>query len=185
MTATAEPATKPNDAKLKDGRVVAIAGPVVDVEFPPDALPEINHALEIDIELEGETITVTAEVAQQIGEGRVRVDLPEADRRPDARHDRAQHSAAASQMPVGDGTLGHVWNVIGEPLDTDGSQVTEASRTTGTSTATRRRSTSSSPRRRCSRPASRSSTSSSPTCRAARSASSAAPASARPSSSRR
>ncbi len=54
MTATANPETK-----LKDGRVVAIAGPVVDVEFPPDALPEINYALEMDVELEGETITVT------------------------------------------------------------------------------------------------------------------------------
>ena len=73
MTATAEPATQPHDKELKDGRVVAIYGPVVDVEFPPDALPEINQALEMDIQLEGETITVTAEVAQQIGEGRVRV----------------------------------------------------------------------------------------------------------------
>ncbi len=67
MTATAEPTTD-----LKDGWVVAILGPVVDVEFPPDALPEINFALEMDIELEGEKITVTAEVAQQIGEGRCR-----------------------------------------------------------------------------------------------------------------
>ncbi len=56
---------------LKDGRVVAIAGPVVDVEFPPDALPEINFALEMDAELEGETITITAEVAQQIGDSSV------------------------------------------------------------------------------------------------------------------
>ena len=92
MTATAEPTTK-----LKDGRVVAIDGPVVDVEFPPDALPEINHALEMDIELEGDTITITAEVAQQIGEGRVPCDLPEAHRRPDARRRRAQHRAAASR----------------------------------------------------------------------------------------
>src|SRR3954464_13966118 len=72
MTATAEPQTLPNDEALKDGRVVAIYGPVVDVEFPPDALPEINQALEMDIDLEGEPVTVTAEVAQQIGEGRVR-----------------------------------------------------------------------------------------------------------------
>jgi F-type H+/Na+-transporting ATPase subunit beta len=47
MTATAEPATKSNDKELKDGRVVAIYGPVVDAEFPPDALPELNHALEM------------------------------------------------------------------------------------------------------------------------------------------
>ena len=39
MTMTAD-----NETDLKDGRVVAIAGPVVDVEFPPHALPEINHA---------------------------------------------------------------------------------------------------------------------------------------------
>jgi F0F1-type ATP synthase beta subunit len=49
----------PEKTKLETGRVVAIAGPVVDVEFPPHALPEINHAVEIDIELDGVTITVT------------------------------------------------------------------------------------------------------------------------------
>src|SRR6476661_8160102 len=69
MTVTAEPSP---ETQLKDGRVVGIAGPVVDVEFPPDALPEINLALEMDAELEGHTITITAEVAQQIGDSRVR-----------------------------------------------------------------------------------------------------------------
>ncbi|MGZ8764752.1 MAG: F0F1 ATP synthase subunit beta, partial [Acidimicrobiia bacterium] len=73
MTATATPEASSPDAPLKDGRVVAIAGPVVDVEFPADALPEINKALEMDVELEGRTITITAEVAQQIGDSRVRV----------------------------------------------------------------------------------------------------------------
>ena len=48
---------------LKAGRVGAIAGHVIDVEFPPDGIPEINNALEVDIILEGDTITVTAEVA--------------------------------------------------------------------------------------------------------------------------
>ncbi len=47
------------ETTLKDGRVVAIAGPVVDVEFPPDALPEINFAVEMDAELGGDTITIT------------------------------------------------------------------------------------------------------------------------------
>jgi F-type H+-transporting ATPase subunit beta len=72
MTTTAEPGTDLPSNDLKDGRVVAIAGPVVDIEFPLDALPEINTALEMDVELEGETITITAEVAQQIGDSRVR-----------------------------------------------------------------------------------------------------------------
>ncbi|GIU86831.1 MAG: ATP synthase subunit beta [Acidimicrobiia bacterium] len=118
MTATAEPTTE-----LKDGRVVAIYGPVVDVEFPPAALPEINTALEMDIELEGRTVTVTAEVAQQIGEGRVRaVCLKPTDGL--KRGTPVRNTGRGITVPVGDGTLGHVWNVIGEPLDIDASQVT-------------------------------------------------------------
>ncbi len=58
--------------QLKDGRVVGIAGPVIDVEFPRGALPELNNAIEFDINLEGETIKVLAEVAQQLGHGRIR-----------------------------------------------------------------------------------------------------------------
>ena len=54
----------PESQKLEDGRVVAIAGPVVDVEFPPHALPEINFAVEMDLELDGKRLTVTGEVAQ-------------------------------------------------------------------------------------------------------------------------
>src|ERR1043165_1205948 len=123
MTATAEPANKPNDKDLKDGRVVAIYGPVVDAEFPPDALPEINQALEMDIELEGDTITVTAEVAQQIGEGRVRaICLKPTDGL--TRGALVRNTGHGIRMPVGDGTLGHVWNVIGEPLDITEAEVT-------------------------------------------------------------
>ena len=63
MTTTAP---QPTETKqLPSGRVVAIAGPVIDVEFPPHALPEINGAVETDVALEGGTVTITAEVAQQ------------------------------------------------------------------------------------------------------------------------
>src|SRR5689334_3434377 len=119
MTATAEPTTTSSpDGSLKDGRVVAITGPVVDVEFPPDALPEINTAVEMDIELEGETITVTAEVAQQIGEGRCRaVCLKPTDGL--QRGTVVRNTGHGIQMPVGEATLGHVWNVIGEQLDAE------------------------------------------------------------------
>ena len=48
-------ATEP---QLKTGRIVGIAGPVVDVEFPPDALPEINNAIAFDVTIEGETTRV-------------------------------------------------------------------------------------------------------------------------------
>ncbi|GAC1539374.1 MAG: F0F1 ATP synthase subunit beta [Acidimicrobiales bacterium] len=102
---------------LKDGRVVAIAGPVVDVEFPPDSLPEINFAVQFDIELEGTTITVTGEVAQQIGDNRVRVIcLKPTDGL--KRSTPVKNLGHGLQMPVGDATLGHVFNVIGEQLDT-------------------------------------------------------------------
>src|SRR5438552_803408 len=109
--------------ELKEGRVVAIAGPVVDVEFPPGALPEINFALEMDSELEGRTITITAEVAQQIGDSRVRVIClkPTDGLR---RGTVVRNTGHGITMPVGDGTLGHVWNVIGEPLDIPESEVT-------------------------------------------------------------
>ena len=66
MTSTIEPTT------LKDGRVVAIAGPVVDIEFPHDGIPEINYAVEMTIDVGGDSVVVTAEVAQQLGGGRVR-----------------------------------------------------------------------------------------------------------------
>ena len=60
------------DTNLKDGRIVAIVGPVVDVEFPPDALPELHGALEFDVTVDGKTSTIVAEVAQHIGDSRVR-----------------------------------------------------------------------------------------------------------------
>ena len=75
MSITSTPSatsTGPEAPATRDGRVVAITGPVVDVEFPPEHLPDINFAVEMDIELEGERSTVMAEVALQIGEGRVR-----------------------------------------------------------------------------------------------------------------
>ncbi len=50
MTATDTPAA---DAASRTARIVAIVGPVVDVEFPPDGLPELNHALEFDIDDRG------------------------------------------------------------------------------------------------------------------------------------
>jgi F-type H+/Na+-transporting ATPase subunit beta len=109
--------------ELKDGHVVAIAGPVVDVEFPPDALPEINIAIEMEIELEGEPIRIVAEVAQQIGDNRVRaVCMKPTDGL--RRGTKVRNTGHALQMPVGDGVLGHVLNVLGDPLDVAAEQLT-------------------------------------------------------------
>ncbi len=106
------------NTKLKDGRVVSIAGPVIDVEFPPDALPEINTALQFDVVIDGQTISVMAEVAQQLGDSRVRaVALKPTDGL--KRGTAVRNTGAGITVPVGDVTLGHVWNVIGDPLDVD------------------------------------------------------------------
>ena len=60
------------DTDRKDGRVVGIAGPVIDVEFQPGSLPELNNALEFTVNVDGQPVTVLAEVAQQLGNSRVR-----------------------------------------------------------------------------------------------------------------
>ncbi len=115
--------TTDSNKVLKDGRVIAIAGPVVDVEFPTGSLPEINSLLEMDIVLEGETITVPAEVAQQVGAGRVRVICM----KPTdglKRGTLVRNTGHGISMPVGDGVLGHVFNVLGEPLDITAEELT-------------------------------------------------------------
>jgi F-type H+-transporting ATPase subunit beta len=119
--ANAEPTGQ--QADLKPGRIVAIVGPVVDVEFPPDALPEINTALEFDIEVEGKLGTVVAEVAQHIGDSRVRaIAMKPTDGL--TRGTLVRNTGRGISVPVGPQTLGHVFNVIGEPLDTGGAPVT-------------------------------------------------------------
>jgi len=106
------------ETKREDGRVAAITGPVVDVEFPPHALPEINHAVEMDLVLDGKKITVTGEVAQQIGEGRVRcVCMQPTDGL--VRGATVRNTGRGITVPVGPAVLGHVFNVLGKPLDTD------------------------------------------------------------------
>jgi len=101
---------------LKDGRVVAIAGPVIDVEFPPDAVPPINTAVAFDIVVDGKPTEVMAEVAQQIGDARVRaICLKPTDGL--VRGTVVRNTGRGLTMPVGDGVLGHVLNVIGQPLD--------------------------------------------------------------------
>ena len=119
MTMTSEPQATADQPELKEGRVVAIAGPVVDVEFPEHALPGINHAVEMDITIEGtSTITVTAEVAQQIGDSRVRVIcLKPTDGL--VRGTPVRNLGRGISVPVGDIVLGHVFNVLGEPLDVE------------------------------------------------------------------
>lgn len=113
--------------ELQSGRVVGIAGPVIDVEFPRGSLPEINSALEFDITLEGDTIVVLAEVAQQLGDARVRaVCMKPTDGL--VRGAEVRNTGHGIQVPVGDKVLGNVWNVWGEALDTQPEGIDEMER---------------------------------------------------------
>ncbi|MBM3827732.1 MAG: F0F1 ATP synthase subunit beta [Actinobacteria bacterium] len=113
--------------QLKDGRVVGIAGPVIDVEFPRGSLPELNSALEFTVQIEGKDVKVLAEVAQQLGDSRVRaVCMKPTDglRRGTA----VRNTGHGIQVPVGDRVLGHVWNVWGEVLDDDNAKFADMER---------------------------------------------------------
>jgi F-type H+-transporting ATPase subunit beta len=113
--------------ELQDGRVVAIAGPVIDVEFPRGALPELNSAIEFTIELEGVSTIVLAEVAQQLGNGRVRaICMKPTDGL--VRGAAVRNTGHGIQVPVGEKVLGNVWNVWGEALDTQPEGVDELER---------------------------------------------------------
>ena len=104
--------------QLRDGYIVGIAGPVIDAQFPPGELPEINTALEFDVVVDGESITIVAEVAQQIGDGRVRaIAMKPTDGL--TRGTVVRNTGNGITVPVGDVTLGHVFNVIGDQLDNE------------------------------------------------------------------
>src|SRR6478735_7359041 len=110
-----------------DGRVVRVIGPVVDVEFPPNQLPEINNALTVNVTMGGETTTITCEVAQHIGDSSIRaIALKPTDGL--VRGAPVHNSGAPITVPVGEGVLGHVYNVLGEPLDTDASAIQASDR---------------------------------------------------------
>jgi F-type H+-transporting ATPase subunit beta len=110
-----------------DGRVVRVIGPVVDVEFPPSQLPEINNALTIDVTMGGQTSTITCEVAQHIGDSSIRaIALKPTDGL--VRGAPVTNTGAPITVPVGEGVLGHVYNVLGEPLDADASEIHAADR---------------------------------------------------------
>jgi len=122
MTMTSEPTSSAGGKVLKDGRVIAIAGPVVDVEFPADSLPEINHMVSMTITIEGTDIEVLGEVAQQIGDNRVRVIcLKPTDGL--TRGTVVRNTGHGIQVPVGDAVLGHIFNVWGDPLDVPASSL--------------------------------------------------------------
>jgi F-type H+/Na+-transporting ATPase subunit beta len=100
------------------GRVSRVIGPVVDVEFPVDQMPEIYNALTVEIGVDGETRSMTMEVELHIGDNLVRaIALKPTDGM--QRGTEVRDTGAPISVPVGDITKGHVWNVTGDCLDVD------------------------------------------------------------------
>jgi len=105
------------------GRVVQVIGPVVDVEFSKGALPEIYNAIRVEAPEDKKTgrpeIRLTLEVAQHLGENRVRaVAMSSTDGL--VRGMEVVDTGAPISMPVGRETLGRLLNVLGEPIDGKG-----------------------------------------------------------------
>ncbi len=110
------------ERETSEGRILTVTGPVIEVEFPPDGLPEIGFALEVERTLDEQTDVITAEVAQHVGESTVKaVCLKPIDGL--VRGSKVLNTGAPISVPVGNEVLGHVFNVLGQPVD--GSTVPE------------------------------------------------------------
>jgi F-type H+-transporting ATPase subunit beta len=104
------------------GRIARVTGPVVDIEFPHDSIPEIYNALQTTYTLDGTEITLTLEVAQHLGDDLVRaIALKPTDGL--VRGQEVRDTGEAISVPVGDVTKGKVFNVLGEVLNGDGSKI--------------------------------------------------------------
>ena len=124
MTATefsADQSANAQGPELGVGRVARVIGPVVDVEFPADRMPNLLNALTVETDFMGEKRQITLEVALHVGDNLVRaISLKPTDgmRRGAEVHD----TGAPISVPVGDVTKGRVWNVTGECLNQDASE---------------------------------------------------------------
>ena len=102
---------------LKEGKVIQVIGPVVDVEFSNGHLPEIFNALKITGKNNlGDEVVVTVEVQLLLGDNRVRTISMNATEGL-ARGMKVVDTGSAIKVPVGESTLGRIFNVLGEPVD--------------------------------------------------------------------
>src|SRR5476651_1473808 len=103
------------------GKIVQVIGPVVDVEFNPadGALPKIYDALEIEFQPEGKPVKLTLEVQQHLGESWVRA-IAMSSTEGIKRGMDVLNTGAPISVPVGEGVLGRIFNVVGEPTDERG-----------------------------------------------------------------
>ncbi|TMA33097.1 MAG: F0F1 ATP synthase subunit beta, partial [Deltaproteobacteria bacterium] len=105
---------------MQAGRIVQVMGPVVDVAFPPGALPEIYTALRVsNAGIDERDDNLVLEVAQHLGENTVRtIAMDTTDGL--MRGQPVKNTGDVIRVPVGEATLGRIMNVIGEPVDEKG-----------------------------------------------------------------
>ena len=101
---------------MAEGKVVQVIGPVVDVRFPPDEMPEILGAIEIEIAHGEESRRLVLEVAQHLGNETVRA-IALAPTEGLVRDTVARSTGGPIKVPVGPNVLGRLFNVLGEPID--------------------------------------------------------------------
>ena len=101
------------------GRIVQIIGATIDAEFPGDHLPKIFNALEVSIDRGGEKVCLVCEVQQHLGGNRVRaIAMGATDGL--VRNTEVIDTGAPISVPVGEETLGRVFNLLGDPVDKGG-----------------------------------------------------------------
>ena len=105
------------------GKVVQVVGPVVDVEFP-GALPSIYNALTVAYKVEGQPVTLTLEVQQHLGDNTVRT-ISMSGTEGIKRGVEVTDSGQPISMPVGDGVMGRVFDVVGNAIDERGPVIAE------------------------------------------------------------
>ncbi len=116
MTATIEEQKGAGGSAGGVGRIARVIGPVVDIEFPSDSMPEIYNMLKCELELGGEKKTLTLEVAQHIGGGMVRaISMQPTDGL--VRGSQVRDTGGPITVPVGNETLGRVFNATGDVLN--------------------------------------------------------------------
>src|SRR5438093_161234 len=103
---------------MSKGKIVQVVGPVVDVEFP-EALPGIYNALAVEYKVQDRPVNITLEVQQHLGDKLVRA-ISMSGTEGLKRGFDVVDSGAPIRMPVGDGVMGRMFNVTGDPVDERG-----------------------------------------------------------------
>jgi F-type H+-transporting ATPase subunit beta len=101
---------------MAQGKVAQVTGPVVDIEFPADQLPDLYNAIDIRVEAPNRRVGLVVEAAQHLGDSLVRcVAMASTDGL--VRGDPALDTGLPITVPVGRDSLGRLFNLLGEPID--------------------------------------------------------------------